>query len=149
MGQRMPVWVNAGYAEYAKRLPTQCTLTLTEIPMLKRGKNLDLNRIQQQEGAKMLAAVPAGAYVIALHERGAAWNTLQLAEQLQHWQATHSHVALLVGAPEGLAPVCLQQAQHRWSLSPLTLPHPLVRIVLAEQLYRAWTVITQHPYHRA
>ena len=149
MGKNMPLWVNTGFNEYAKRLPSYCTLTLKEIPLRKRTKNTDLIRLQQQEGEQMLAAITPNAYVIALDERGTHWNTIQLTEQLSHWLSTYAKIALLIGGPEGLATVSLQRAQQCWSLSHLTLPHPLVRIIVAEQLYRAWSWLNNHPYHRA
>lgn len=149
LGQKMPTWVTAGYEEYARRMPNSCRLQLVELPLKKRTKNSDLTRLQQEEGDKMLAAIPSGAWVIALDERGVQWRSAELAAQLGQWQHTQPHIALLVGGPEGLAPACLQQAQQRWSLSAATLPHPLVRIVIAEQLYRAWSLLNNHPYHRA
>ena len=148
IGQRMDAWVNQGYQEFAKRLPPECSLHLKEIPAGKRSKNADIARILQQEGERMLAAIPAGTRVIALDVEGKPWSTPQLAQQLQQWLQSGQDVALLVGGPEGLAPQCYERAQQRWSLSALTLPHPLVRVVLAEQLYRAWTLIKGHPYHR-
>lgn len=148
IGQRMDTWVNQGYQEFAKRLPQECSLQLKEIPAGKRGKNADIARILQQEGERMLAAIPAGAHVIALDVEGKPWSTPQLAQQLQQWLQSGQDVALLVGGPEGLASQCYERAQQRWSLSALTLPHPLVRVVLAEQLYRAWTLTKGHPYHR-
>ncbi|EIJ41267.1 rRNA large subunit m3Psi methyltransferase RlmH [Beggiatoa alba B18LD] len=149
VGQKMPDWVTQGYQDYAKRLPASCSLQLVEIPLLKRGKNADIARFQREEGEKTLQAIAPQAHVVALDERGQAWNTLQLSEQLAQWMQTARTVALLVGSPEGLAPACLERAQQRWSLSALTLPHPLVRIVVAEQIYRAWSVLQNHPYHRA
>ena len=149
MGKNRPTWVNTGVNEYTKRLPSYCNLTLKEIPLRKRTKNADLVRLQQQEGEQMLAAIVPHAHVIALDECGAHWNTIQLTEQLSHWISTYSTVALLIGGPEGLATVCSQRAQQYWSLSRLTLPHPLVRIIVAEQLYRAWSYLNNHPYHRA
>jgi 23S rRNA (pseudouridine1915-N3)-methyltransferase len=149
IGQKMPSWVKSGFNEYAKRLPPTCRLNLIEIPLRKRTKNANLARLQHQEGEQMLAAIAQGAYVIALDERGQMSNSPQLAEQLAHWMQEHSTVALLVGGPEGLSAACLQRAQQRWSLSALTLPHQLVRIIVAEQLYRAWSLLNNHPYHRA
>lgn len=149
VGQRMPNWVITGFEEYSKRLPQQCHIKLIEIPLKKRGKNADIKRLQQEEGEKMLAAMSHQAYVIALDERGKSWDTVQLSQQLAKWMQNFPTVALLVGGPEGLAPICLQRAQQKWSLSALTLPHPLVRIVVAEQIYRAWTLLNNHPYHRA
>jgi 23S rRNA (pseudouridine1915-N3)-methyltransferase len=148
VGTRMPDWVEQGYQEYARRLPADYALQLVEIAAGKRGKGADIARITQQEGEKMLAAIPKGARVIALDVQGRGWSTEQLAQAMDEWRHDGRDVALLVGGPEGLAPECLAQAEQRWSLSPLTLPHPLVRIVVAEQLYRAWSILHHHPYHR-
>lgn len=148
VGSRMPDWVEQGYQEYARRLPADYALQLVEIGAGKRGKGADIARITQQEGEKMLAAIPKGARVIALDVQGRGWSTEQLAQAMDEWRHDGRDVALLVGGPEGLAPECLAQAEQRWSLSPLTLPHPLVRIVVAEQLYRAWSILHHHPYHR-
>jgi len=144
----MPAWVEAGYTDYARRLPAECGLSLTEIGAGRRTKGTDLRRLTEKEGEQMLAAVPRGARVIALDVGGRGWSTEQLAEQLRGWLAGGRDLALLVGGPEGLAPACLAAAGERWSLSPLTLPHPLVRVVLAEQIYRAWSLLAGHPYHR-
>jgi len=144
----MPAWVEAGYTEYARRLPAECVLRLTEIAAGRRTKGADLRRLTEKEGEHMLAAVPRGARVVALDVGGRGWSTEQLAEQLRGWLADGRDLALLVGGPEGLAPACLAAAGERWSLSPLTLPHPLVRVVLAEQIYRAWSLLAGHPYHR-
>lgn len=144
----MPGWVEQGYREYAKRLPPECGLTLHEIQAGKRGKNADIVRLTRQEGEKMAGAIPKGARVVALEVQGKAWTTEQLAGRLDHWLGEGRDVALLVGGPEGLEPGLSASADERWSLSPLTLPHPLVRIVLAEQLYRAWSILKGHPYHR-
>lgn len=148
VGNRMPDWVDAGYAEYAKRLPADCALVLHEIAPGKRTKGADLERARHEEGEKMLAALPKGAYVVALEVGGRAWTTQDLAQRLTEWRQGGRDVALLVGGPEGLAEACRARADAEWSLSRLTLPHPLVRIVLAEQIYRAWSIIQGHPYHR-
>jgi 23S rRNA (pseudouridine1915-N3)-methyltransferase len=148
IGDRMPAWVEAAYAEYAKRLPHECRLTLHEIPAGKRGKGADLARLTREEGERLLRAVPAGCRIVALDRAGKAWDTLGLAERMNQWLQGGSDVALLIGGPEGLSPECLKAAQERWSLSPLTFAHPVVRVVLAEQLYRAWSIISHHPYHR-
>ena len=149
VGTRMPGWVDAGYREYARRMPRECSLTLTEIPLAQRGKATAVERAVNNEGERMLAAVGADRRVIALNVEGAAWSTEQLARQLELWLQDGRNVALLVGGPDGLAPACQASAAQSWSLSPLTLPHPLVRVVIAEQLYRAWSITTGHPYHRA
>lgn len=144
----MPDWVKSGYDEYVKRLPRECRLQLVEIPAGKRGKGANLARAIQDEGERMLAALPKEAHVIALDMRGKQWDTPQLAQRLKDWLQDGRDVALLTGGPDGLAKSCLKRADHLWSLSKLTLPHPLVRIVVAEQLYRAWSLLTGHPYHR-
>lgn len=148
VGTRMPAWVQEGFTEYAKRLPRECALQLVEIPLGKRGKNADVQRAIAEEGEKMLAALPRDCRVIALEVEGRAWSTPQLAGELETWLGAGRDVALLVGGPDGLSEACRQRADQAWSLSPLTLPHPLVRVLLAEQLYRAWTLYKGHPYHR-
>ena len=148
VGTKMPAWVTQGYDEYARRLPADCALQLTEIPAGKRSKNADIPRILQQEGERMLAALPKSVRVLAMDVKGSPWSTEQLAQGLNEWRHDGRDVALLVGGPEGLANECLARAEQRWSLSPLTLPHPLVRVVIAEQLYRAWSMLGNHPYHR-
>ena len=145
----MPRWVQEGYQEYAKRLPGECGLNLVEIAPGHRGKSADLNRSVRDEGERMLKAIPKGCRIIALDVGGKAWSTEQLSARIDEWMRTGPDIALLVGGPEGLAERCLQQAHGRWSLSPLTLPHPLVRVVIAEQIYRAWSLLRNHPYHRA
>jgi len=144
----MPSWVQQGYDEYAKRLPRECELVLKEIAPGKRGKNADLARIVRDEGERMLAAIPPSAHVVTLDILGKAWTTEQLAEAMRRWLAGGQAVALLVGGPEGLAEAARQRAQESWSLSKLTFPHPLVRIIVAEQIYRAHSLINNHPYHR-
>ena len=145
----MPAWVQQGYEEYARRLPPECALRLVEVAAGRRGKNADLARIKRDETARMLDAVPRGTRMIALEVSGQAWSTEQLSGQLESWMHGRQDVALLVGGPEGLDEPARRQASQHWSLSPLTLPHPLVRVVVAEQLYRAWSILRGHPYHRA
>jgi 23S rRNA (pseudouridine1915-N3)-methyltransferase len=149
VGEKMPRWVRDGYNDYAKRLPAECALRLIEIPAGKRGKNADASRIIRDESARMLAAIPKGAAVVALEVGGSSWSTEQLAQNLDGWMGGGRDLALLVGGPDGLGVAARKAADQRWSLSPLTLPHPLVRVVLAEQLYRAWSILRNHPYHRA
>jgi len=144
----MPGWVQQGYDEYAKRLPRECELVLKEIAPGKRSKNSDIARIVKDEGERMAAAIPSGAHVVTLDIPGCRWTTPELAEAMQRWREGGQAVALLVGGPEGLADSVRRQARESWSLSPLTFPHPLVRIVVAEQLYRAWSILNNHPYHR-
>jgi 23S rRNA (pseudouridine1915-N3)-methyltransferase len=147
-GGRQPAWVTEGFAEYARRLHGACRLELVEVPLARRSRAGSPARAVELEGARMLAAVPRDAYVLALTERGTAFSTVELARRLEQWMSRGTSVCLMVGGPDGLASSCLARAREQWSLSPLTLPHGLVRIVVAEALYRAWTVQTGHPYHR-
>ena len=149
VGQRMPDWVQAAWKNYAGRFSRGLALDLREIPLARRGRNPDIERLRAAEGEALLAAVPTGHRLVALDERGRQWSTAELAAQLECWMREERGVAFLVGGPDGLAPECLAQARDSWSLSKLTLPHPLVRVLLAEQLYRAWSITRNHPYHRA
>jgi len=148
VGSRMPRWVEEGWQEYVKRLPPELPLELVEIPLQTRGKNADVARLIRQEGEAMLGKVQPGERVVTLEVTGKPWSTEQLAETLQQWRLEARTVNLMVGGPEGLAPEVQARSEQRWSLSPLTLPHPLVRILVGEQLYRAWTVLAGHPYHK-
>jgi len=148
VGTKMPSWVQEGFEEYAKRFTAGCSLELCEIPAEKRGKNADIARLVEREGERLLAAVKPNHHIIALEVTGQAWSTLQLAQELKTWQTHGRHIDLLIGGPDGLSDACRKKAHATWSLSPLTLPHPLVRIILAEQLYRAMSILQNHPYHR-
>ncbi len=148
VGTKMPDWVLTAFAEYQRRFPKEMPLELIEIPAGKRGKNADIPRILQKEGELTLAAVGKGARIVTLDLPGRPWSTEQLAEQLETWKQDGRDVALLIGGPEGLAPACKQAAEQSWNLSSLTLPHPLVRVLVAESLYRAWSITANHPYHR-
>jgi 23S rRNA (pseudouridine1915-N3)-methyltransferase len=148
VGTRMPDWVTQAVAEYGRRMPRELRLEWREIPLGRRGKGQDPALARDQEGERLLQALPAGDQVIALDVDGVPWSTPQLAQRLSAWQMSGDNVSLLIGGPDGLAPACLARSTQRWSLGPLTLPHPLVRVVLAEQLYRAWTITVNHPYHR-
>ena len=147
VGTKMPDWVTAGFNEYQRRFPKEIPLQLIEIPAGKRGKNADIARILQKEGELTMAAA-GKSRIVTLDIPGKPWTTEQLAQQLEVWKQDGRDVALLIGGPEGLSPECKAAAEQSWSLSPLTLPHPLVRIVVAESLYRAWSITTNHPYHR-
>ncbi len=149
VGNRMPAWVEQGYGEYAKRMPPECALQLKEIAPGQRGKGRSARRAVLDEGGRMLKAIPERSRVIALDVEGRAWSTEKLSQRLAAWMAEGRDPVLLVGGPEGLAPDCLARAEERWSLSALTFPHPMVRVILAEQLYRAWSLLQGHPYHRA
>lgn len=148
VGNKMPAWVTDGYLEYSRRLPRECSLQIQEITPAKRGKTGSPLNWMREEESRILAAVPDSNHVVALDVKGKQWSTEQLADQLKSWMADGRDVALLVGGADGLSETCLQQAGQKWSLSTMTLPHPLVRIVVAEQIYRAWTILQNHPYHR-
>lgn len=148
VGTRMPEWVQSGFMDYLRRFPKDMPLELIEIPAGKRGKNADIPRILEKEGEQMLATVGKGNRIVTLDIPGAPWQTPMLAQQLERWKQDGRDVSLLIGGPEGLAPACKTAAEQSWSLSPLTLPHPLVRVLVAESLYRAWSITTNHPYHR-
>lgn len=149
VGERMPDWVADGFAEYRKRLSRELPLDLVEVKLGARGKGRDPKRAIADEGAAVRAALPKEAHVVALDGRGAAWSSEQLAAELKRWRMEGRDLALLIGGPDGHAADVLAEAHQRWSLGPLTLPHMLVRLVVAEQLYRATTMLTGHPYHRA
>ncbi len=144
----MPGWVQQGYNEYAKRLPRECELVLKEIVPGKRGKNSDTDRIVKEEGKRMIAAIPPKSHIVTLDIPGKAWTTKDLAAAVQRWQENTQQVALMIGGPEGMSEQVVEIASESWSLSTLTFPHPLVRIVVAEQIYRAWSILHNHPYHR-
>ncbi|MGH8283125.1 MAG: 23S rRNA (pseudouridine(1915)-N(3))-methyltransferase RlmH [Gammaproteobacteria bacterium] len=148
-GTRLPSWINDGFNEYASRMPPECKLLLKEIPLGAGRRGGDAARAVAQEGVKMLAAIPASAGVIALDVRGKGFSTEELSRQLSRWLQDGRDLALLIGGPDGLAPDCLARAELKWSLSPLTLPHGLVRVLVVEQIYRVWSLLKGHPYHRA
>jgi 23S rRNA (pseudouridine1915-N3)-methyltransferase len=146
---RQPDWVRSGFEVYARRFGGKLALDLTEIPLPKRTRSAVLAKLVDKEGERMLAAVPAGAHVVALDERGRGWTTLELAGRLERWIERGRPVAMLIGGPDGLAPACRERADETWALSPLTLPHGLVRIIVAEAVYRGFSLLQGHPYHRA
>lgn len=149
VGENPPGWVAEGFGEYQKRLSHWLPLEMVEVAPGMRGKGRDAVRAMADEGGRVQAALPRNAWVVALDGRGKAWSSEQLAGRLEHWRQQGRDLAFLVGGPEGHAPEVLAAADERWSLGPLTLPHMLVRLVLAEQLYRACSLLANHPYHRA
>jgi 23S rRNA (pseudouridine1915-N3)-methyltransferase len=146
---RQPDWIDRGTDEYAKRIRGRCALEVVAVPLARRTASTPVERALREEGERMLAAVPPGAHVVALLENGKPWSTSELAAKLETWMQRGAPVAFLVGGPDGLSDECVARANERWSLSNLTLPHGLVRIVVAEALYRAWSLLENHPYHRA
>jgi 23S rRNA (pseudouridine1915-N3)-methyltransferase len=145
VGDRMPQWVNAAFEEYARRFESSQPLQLQAVAVARQKGTAG----RHEEGQRLLAALAARDHVVALDERGKELSTLELARWLEQRRAAGGNVAFLIGGADGLADEVLAQAHMRWSLSRLTLPHALVRILVAEQLYRAGTVLSGHPYHRA
>jgi len=144
----MPGWVTDACLEYAKRLQGAFQLKLTELPLARRTKNSDPAKAIHEESTAIIAALPAGDKVIALDLRGKHWSTEELSRKMANWRMEGNNVSFLIGGPDGFDERCLKHAQESWALSKLTLPHPVVRIVLYEQLYRAWSILNHHPYHR-
>jgi len=149
VGERAPAWVSEGFSEYQKRLSHWLPLELTEIAPGIRGKGRDAARAQLDEGQRVIAALPKNAYVVLLEGRGKNYSSEQLAERLEYWRPQGRGLALLMGGPEGHSPEVLARADEQWSTGALTLPHMLVRLIVAEQVYRAASLLANHPYHRA
>lgn len=147
IGHKMPAWVEQGCAEYLKRMPREVTVELVELKPDKRTAGKGGEQVREAEAERLLEAAGRD-YLIALDEHGQQPNTLQLAERMQQWLADGRDVALAIGGADGLHDKAKRAAHWQWSLSHLTLPHGMVRIMLAEQLYRAWSVLNHHPYHR-
>jgi 23S rRNA (pseudouridine1915-N3)-methyltransferase len=148
-GTRLPDWVNSGFREYQKRLRTPLVLELQEIAVATRRAGENPQRAIMREGADMLAALGKDDYVVALEINAKTMSTEQLSAWLAERLRDGRSLALLIGGPDGLSPSCRERADQNWSLSPLTLPHALVRVVVAEQIYRAMSLLAGHPYHRA
>lgn len=148
VGTRMPAWVEQGVQEYARRIQHELGFSVQEIPLPRRSKTTTVEQCMQKESAAILGKLPVTDSVVALDVAGRSLDTRALAGRLEHFQSLGRDLSLLVGGPDGLHPDCLARADERWSLSALTLPHPLVRILVAEQIYRAHSLRTGHPYHR-
>jgi 23S rRNA (pseudouridine1915-N3)-methyltransferase len=146
VGHRMPAWVDAGFAEYAGRMPRDARVELAALKPAPRGG--PLKRVLETEGERVLAAIPARCYKVALDERGKLLDTMELARRIAGWQNAGRDVAIVIGGADGLSESVKKSTDLAWSLSPLTLPHGLARVLLAEQLYRAVSILHNHPYHR-
>jgi 23S rRNA (pseudouridine1915-N3)-methyltransferase len=160
IGTRVPEWVTQGFETYARRLPRDNQLLLEQVARPSHAADLsrsEIGRLIETEGERLLGRLKApeqgrkkgSEVVIALDEAGAAWRTAELAARMRQWRAHGRDVAMFVGGPDGLSVACRERADALWSLSALTLPHGLVRVLVAEQIYRAWTLISGHPYHRS
>ncbi len=148
LGTRMPDWVEHGVAEYSKRMPPEIKLDWRELPLAARGKSGNSQAVVREAEAIRKALPPQDRLVI-LDVLGSSFSTEKLAHKLADWQMSGMNYSIVIGGPDGVEQSLLQEADLLWSLSPLTLPHPLVRVVLAEQLYRAWSINAGHPYHRS
>ncbi len=148
VGNKMPSWITEGFNEYAKRMPREATITLIEIKPEARNSGKTAAQIMEAEATRIRAALPAGAFCIALDEHGATPTTKQLTQQMKDWMQQGRDVAFVIGGADGLHDTIKHQAQHLMALSAFTLPHGMVRVILAEQLYRAHSLMHNHPYHR-
>lgn len=148
VGARMPDWVKQAYDDYAKRLSTEIRLYLHEVKTEKRHRNLTSDQVRSREKDRILALVPDDAILVVLDVQGKIWATEDLAEKMSDWMVQGRSIALVIGGPDGVDEQLLQRADRVWSLSHLTFPHPLVRVILVEQIYRSWSIIKNHPYHR-
>lgn len=148
VGTRLDPWVYAAIESYRTRLPRHIGLKMEEIPLARRRGAADIAQAVETEGERLLRLLRPGGVVLALDEHGQQWSSAELARQLESWLATEPQVAILIGGPDGLSAACKARADRLWSLSRLTLPHALARVLLVEQIYRAWTILHGHPYHR-
>ena len=148
VGHKMPAWIQEGFQEYARRMPPEIRVDLVELKPEERGAGRSTDRAKTLEGERILAALPNGAALVALDERGKGVSTQGLSVMLSEWMRDGSHPAFVIGGADGLSDAVRSRADKIVSLSTLTLPHGLARVLLAEQLYRAWTILARHPYHR-
>ena len=148
VGHKMPAWIEAGFQEYAKRMPPECRLVLKEIKPIERSSGKNAETVMAQERTRIEAALPKGGRVIALDEHGVHMTTVQLSQQLSTWQQQGGDVSFVIGGADGLDAEFKKNADMLLRLSNMTLPHGMVRVILAEQLYRAWSILRNHPYHR-
>lgn len=148
VGKRMPAWIESGFKEYAKRLPKNFNFKLIEINPAIRGKNNSTDNYKQKEEENINAALAKDSIMIIFDEHGKSINSTSLAKKLQSWNDEQQHISLIIGGPDGLSDAIKKKAQQSWSLSEMTLPHGLVRVMVVEQLYRTWSITQNHPYHR-
>lgn len=149
IGTRLPGWTYDGFRAYQQRMPRDITLDLEEIPLVSRTPKSRSVLAVEKEGGRLLRRLKQQNLMVALDEAGEPWTSADLAARVQKWLQRYPRIALVIGGPDGLSEACKRRADFSWSLSPLTLPHGLVRVLVAEQLYRAWTILQGHPYHRS
>jgi len=148
VGKKMPEWINAGYAEFSKRMPPELQINLIEITPSTRNKSTPIEKNIKEEGERIQSAIPANSKLIVLDEKGKNFSSIDLSRKIEGWLPMGQDISLVIGGADGIDPEIKQQADEKWSLSSFTLPHALVRVVVAEQLYRAWSILQGHPYHR-
>ncbi len=148
VGHKMPAWIETGFQEYAKRMPPECKLVLKEIKPVDRASNKNAESVMVQERTRIEAVLPKGGRMIALDERGQDLTTMQMSQLLTQWQQQGGDVTFVIGGADGLDAELKKNADMLMRISSLTLPHGMVRVLLAEQLYRAWSITQNHPYHR-
>ncbi len=148
VGKKMPEWVNAGFSEFSKRMPPELQINLIEITPSTRNKSTSIEKNIKEEGERIQSAIPDNSKLIVLDEKGKDFSSIALSKEMESWLPMGQDISIVIGGADGIDPVIKQQADEKWSLSSLTLPHALVRVVVAEQLYRAWSIMKGHPYHR-
>jgi len=144
----MPEWINTGCAEFSKRMPPELQINLIEITPSTRNKSTPIEKNIREEGERIKSAIPANSKLIVLDEKGKNFSSIDLSKQIEGWLPMGQDISIVIGGADGIDPAIKQQADEKWSLSSFTLPHALVRVVIAEQLYRAWSILQGHPYHR-
>jgi 23S rRNA (pseudouridine1915-N3)-methyltransferase len=149
IGNKMPDWVDVASNDFTKRLPAEIKINLISLPLIKRGKNPDIPRIIRDESRKLLCAVPKDSLLVVLDVLGKPVTTMKFSNILDTWIQQGQDISIVIGGPDGVSDELLSQARQKISLSALTFPHPLVRVILLEQIYRAWSILNNHPYHRA
>jgi 23S rRNA (pseudouridine1915-N3)-methyltransferase len=149
IGNKMPHWVDIASNDFIKRLPAEIKINSILLPLIKRGKNPDIPRIIRDESRKLLIAVPKDSLLVVLDVLGKPVTTMNFSSMLDTWMQQGQDISIVIGGPDGVSNELLSQARQKISLSTLTFPHPLVRVILLEQIYRAWSILNNHPYHRA
>jgi len=148
VGKKMPEWVNSGFSEFSKRMPPELQINLIEITPSVRNKTTPIEKNIKEEGERIQSAIPSNSRLIVLDEKGKNFSSVDLSKKMESWLPMGQDISIVIGGADGVDNVIKQQAVEKWSLSSLTLPHALVRVVVAEQLYRGWSILKGHPYHR-
>ncbi|MFB3090030.1 MAG: 23S rRNA (pseudouridine(1915)-N(3))-methyltransferase RlmH [Gammaproteobacteria bacterium] len=148
VGKKMPEWVNAGFSEFSKRMPPELQINLIEIPPSVRNKATPVEKNIKEEGERIQSAIPANSKIFVLDGKGKYFSSIELSKKMESWLPLGQDISLIIGGADGLDDRIKKNADETWSLSSFTLPHALVRVVIAEQLYRAWSILKGHPYHR-